>query len=109
MDCNVKENHELSYQNVQQRESDQEAQGDRLYLRMRKWSKILHSGKKLGMSEAGVGSSDNLPLLGCRVRSIKIECPQLEWKSLQGKLSPNFILVDIKMEEIRHRKYLYDL
>lgn len=47
VDCNVKENHELSYQNVQQRESDQEAQGDRLYLRMRKWSKILHSGKKL--------------------------------------------------------------
>lgn len=25
VDCNVKENHELSYQNVQQRESDLEA------------------------------------------------------------------------------------
>lgn len=78
-------------------------------MRMRKWSKILHSGKKLGMSEAAVGSSDNLPLLGCRVKSIKIEFPQLEWKSLQGNLSLNFILVDIKMKKKWHRKYLYDL
>lgn len=59
MDYKVKENHKSSYQNVQQRESDQKAQETGFRMRMRKWQKILLSSKKVGVSEAAVGSSES--------------------------------------------------